>query len=217
MSGYGYGRHNYNRGRHGRQIDKALRNGETKESKTNTRVTFDGRDERIRTFEGSRHVMTGHLSFWHWNSRVLEVDFDKDMVTDFGFDGYSVSTSANINAWLEHLIKTGFLGMQSLQPGIRPPKWTATISTRRMNETHRDRLFAKFCAGVPWVKRVDGALWFHGPSYDDQMAIVGENLIDDICANNNWRWFTASWMNGLWTKHFISNETEARWRKRRAR
>jgi hypothetical protein len=195
--------------RHATQIEKALRNGETTQSKSNTRVLFEGKAEQILSFEGSRRIATGRLSFWHWRSQVLAIDFDRDMVTDFGYTGFSHSTTANIGGWLSTLISIKFLGMRSLSGDVWAPTWT---STRRDDDLH-----AKFHAGAPWVKQIDGVPWFHGPSYDAEIAESGRYLTAQLCDGINWRWFTADWVNGRWTKRFIDKNAEAKWNARNAR
>jgi hypothetical protein len=211
--------------RHESQVEKALRNGETRQSKTNTRVTFEGKCERIQTFEGSRWFAAGRMEFWHWRARVLAVDFNRDMVTDFGYTGFSVSTNSNISGWLEQLQRMGFLGMRSFEPFVWPLDWTVSgrynsRSPARLKDdlSHSECLRAVFHMGAPWVKQVDGDPWFHGPSYDAAVVENAENVFEEISKDGlGWRWFTADWVNGLWTKRFIDEGAEKRWKKWRAK
>ncbi len=211
--------------RHESQIEKAIRNGETRQSKTNTQVRFSGKAERIPSFEGSRWLATGKIEFYHWHANVLTVDFDRDMVTDFGYMGFSLSTNSNIAGWLGQLRRMGFLGMQSLDLNVWPLDWTlsdrhnynshASLSDKL---THGERLRARFRMGAPWVLRFDGDPWFHGPSYDAAVVENANRVFEEIFADGlSWRWFTADWVNGLWTKRFVDEAAKQRWLKRCAK
>lgn len=174
-------------------------------------------------------VASGMLTFWYYNAKVLCVDFDNDMVTDFGYRGYSRGTDQNIDGWVQELRDMRFIGMEclrglmmSLIGHIRWFDWTACATNNPKSpvasgrlRTHRDRIYARFCEGVPWRVMRDGFPWFHGPSYDDTVVENARRVMQEIFDDNvSWHWFTANWVNGLWTKQFISPAAEARWRAR---
>lgn len=54
-----YGRHLDNGGRHACQIAKALRNGGTRQKRTDTEITSTGAASRVVTFEGESWHATG--------------------------------------------------------------------------------------------------------------------------------------------------------------
>lgn len=213
------------RDRHRTQIDKALRNGETRQSKSNTRVLFEGDAKRIQTFESSRMVASGRMSFYHWDVCVLAVDFDRDMITDFGYTGYSMSTNANVTSWLSQLRQLEFLGMRCFEPFVQPLNWTISDRYNRGSDASLNttmscsaRLWAKFHMGASWIKHIDGDPWFHGPSYDADVKERGEQVFNEIFGDGvSWRWFTADWVDGVWTKHFIDKAAQDRWSAWRAR
>jgi len=205
--------------RHQKQIHKALRVGAVDDSKrNNTRVIFDGVAECISTFEGLRWFPSGRISFWYYESRVLALDFDRDMVTDFGYIGYSMTTNQNIGGWYDGLRSMHFMGVRCLDPGAAALNWTISgrhnvksLARACNQKTHEDKLIAKFRAGAPWVRRVDGDPWFDGRAFDLAVVENGERVNKEVCDGLHWRWFTADWVNGLWTKKFINEAAEKRW------
>jgi len=211
-------------GRHVTQIEKAIRNSSTTHKQTNTKVYFNGVGERISTFEGARWHATGRMDFWHHDARVLSVDFDRDMVTDFGYTGFSPSTNSNIMGWFHQLRRMGFMGALCLSSAGWPLDWT--LSDRHNPKSpvvftdktsHGERLHTKFRVGAPWVKRIDGEPWFDGRAFDVEAVKRGDRVNSEICDGVSWRWFTADWVNGLWTKRFIDDHAEALWNARRRR
>jgi hypothetical protein len=212
-------------GRHQAQIHRALRHGIANDDKrNNTCVTFNGEAERIGTFEGPRWHVTGRMTFEYYGTRVLAIDFDRDMVTDFGYIGYRMTTTQNISGWYHALRQTLFLGVRCLDYSVSALNWT--ISSRRnekslahpsRQKTHEDKLMVKFRTGAPWVRRIDGDPWFDARAYDQAAVENAERVNREICDGLHWRWFTADWVNGLWTKQFINEDAESRWKAWRAR
>lgn len=187
-------------------------------------MVFDGDAECIGTFEGPRWHVTGQISFWYYHSRVFALDFDRDMVTDFGYIGYSMTTNQNIGGWYSALRGMRLMGIRCLDLSVAALNWTIS---RRHNvnspvhpskqKTHEDKLMVKFRVGAPWVRRVDGDPWFDGRAYDPVAVENAERLNREICDGMHWRWFTADWVNGLWTKQFIDAAAETRWNAWRKR
>jgi hypothetical protein len=213
-------------GRHLSQIQKVLKHRVVDDNKrSNTLVAFNGDVETVNTFEGPRWYATGRMTFEYFGTRVLAVDFDRDMFTDFGYVGYRMTTTQNISGWCHALRQMFFIGVRCLAPGMGALNWT--ISRRRndkspvhpaQQKTHEDKLLVKFRTGAPWVRDIDGDPWFDGRAYDIAAVENAERINREICDGFNWRWFTADWVNGLWTKRFIDEAAEKRWlawRKRR--
>lgn len=206
-------------GRHLSQIHKALKHRVVNDNKrSNTRVVFSGDVETVDTFEGPRRYVTGHMTFEYFGTRVLAVDFDRDMFTDFGYVGYRMNTTQNISGWCHALRQMFFIGVKCLDPGMGALNWT--ISARNNinspallsnQKTHEDRLLARYRTRAPWVRHIDGDQWFDGRAYDVAAVENAERINREICDGFNWRWFTADWVNGLWTKRFIDAEAEKRW------
>lgn len=211
--------------RHWMQVHRALKHGTIDDTKrNNTRVVFEGEAERIGTFEGPRWFASGRMSFWYYESRVLAVDFDRDMVTDFGYIGYSMTTNQNIGGWYDGLRRMFFVGLHCLDYSVGALNWTISgrhneksLARPENQKTHEDKLYAKYRTGAPWVRRIDGDPWFDARRFDPEAVTRAGLLNGEICDGLNWRWFTASWVNGLWTKQFIDEHAERRWKAWRAR
>jgi len=129
--------------RHAEQLEKAFLNGRVAHKKTNTAVIFEGEAERFTTFEGLHWRATGRMTFEHWDTSVLAVDFDRDMITDFGYTGYSMTTDTNLRGWHRALCGAGFLGMRSLDVETSPFRWTSKPA-----RSHGGRGTARTCSRV---------------------------------------------------------------------
>ena len=213
----------YSGKRHAEQLEKALLNGRVAHKKTNTAVVFEGKAERFTTFEGLHWKATGRMTFEHWDTTVLAVDFDRDMITDFGYTGYSMTTDTNLRSWHRALCGAGFLGMRSLDVETSPFRWTSKPDRgpRRAGKEprgagYREDMFTRFCAGVPWTRQVAGDAWFVGPKFnpvlEDHYDLVRREILSD---GVGWHWFTADWNErGQWEKRFIDDAAKVRWAKR---
>lgn len=205
--------------RHLTQIQRAFKHGTVDDNKrNNTRVVFDGEASCISTFEGPRWCAFGRMSFWYYGARVLALDFDRDMITDFGYIGYRMTTTQNIGSWYRELREMRFVGVRCLDPSVGALNWTISgryndksMAAPGQQRSHEDKLFAKFRTGAPWVRRIDGDPWFDGRAYDQTAVDSGRRINGEICDGLRWRWFTADWVNGLWTKQFIDAAAEKRW------
>ncbi len=210
--------------RHSEQIYKAFKHGQTISSRTDTKVYFNGVAEVVHSFEGSRWFASGKLDFWHHGARILAVDFDRDMVTDFGYAGYGMTTNANLQGWLHQLRRMAFIGTLCLGPDAWALDWTMSSRynpesrvLRQAKMTTGERLNLKYRMGAPWVVQIDGSPWFAGRKYD---LAAGENaarVFGEIFEGSNYKWFTADWVDGQWTKRFIDAEAEKRWNAWRKR
>ena len=205
--------------RYTEQLEKTLRKGGTKHKKTNTEIEFVGQAERFTTFEGLCWTATGRMEFRHWGTRVMAVDFDRDMITDFGYTGYSMTTDKNLRGWSRALRNAEFQGMQSLNTETQPFRWTDTHKRGPRGAGYAEAMFERFCAGVPWIKRIDGVAWFDGakfsPALEDHYDVLRREILSD---GVSWHWFTADWnKRKQWAKRFIDDAAKARWDKREAK
>ena len=222
MSGYST-RSRQDKFRHLRQIQFALAGGFDRNARTNTDVTFDGEVHNIATFAGPMHIATGNMVFTHYGTKVLAVDFDNDRATDFGYRYYSMTSTRNILEWFSALQRMDFYNMTSLALRVCVPNWTMVS---RKNAKGKNPLEAPMSVGealrvkyfmtAPWVKKDDkGFPWFHGRLYDDIAVFNAERVMLDIMSRGAWHWFTASWINGVWTKHFIDDDAQKRFTLRK--
>lgn len=210
--------------RHCVQIQRAIRNGRAWSNKHNTEVTFEGDARSLSTFEGPRLSMTGKMDFWHWESHVMSVDFDRDMITDFGYMGYSHTTSNNIRCWHRTLCDMEFMGMESLLYSGCAFLWT-DVGRRRHDGTtaHREPIWERFRTRVPWVRREGYSLWFAGALFDVTLMERYRTVYDEIHKDKvSWHWFKGDWdpATGAWQKSYIDDAARVRherWLARRAR
>jgi hypothetical protein len=205
--------------RHNEQLEKALRNGHTVHKHTNTEIVFDGKAERFVTFEGLLWTATGRMVFKHHDTRVMAVDFDRDMITDFGYTGYSMTTDKNLRSWRRALCDAGFQGMTSLVSETNPFRWTSNHDRGPRGAGYAEGMFKRFCARVPWVTRIKGDAWFVGPKYAPVLEDHYDTLRREILSDGvSWHWFTADWNErGQWEKRFIDDAAKKRWEKREAK
>lgn len=184
-----------------------------------THMTFDGVHRELWSFRGRTRFLTGQMHFWHCESRVLSVDFDKDLITDHGFTGFSSTTSRYLGVWMTELRAAGIHQMVSLADDLQPFDWTRTTNNRLRGAGFHEEMWQRFRAGVPWVKRIDGAWWFHGPSFSSVLMQQYLKGRDDVLNDGvSWHWFTYDWdAEGRWSKRFIDDAAERRWHKRQAK
>lgn len=207
-------------------LHKGLAKGYAKLARNETTVSFDGVAHQIATFEGARWFATGKLTFTYECTKILAVDFDQDLVTDFGWHGYGLTTTRYINGWMCDLWSMKFINTPCVDGQFDPIKWTWSD---RYNKTNRFRgegwhedMATRFRAKVPWVKWIDGMPWFHGRGWDDHLNYSYENLRGDLLKDSLWRWWTGDWTeSGRWIRRFIDADAERRWlalqkRKQRA-
>jgi hypothetical protein len=197
-------------------VEQAWDTGKTENA--STRIVFDGTHRELWSFRGRRRFVTGQMCFWHYQSKVMSVDFDRDLVTDHGFTGYSPTTSAYLRVWLALLQQAGVWHAVSLSVDFRPFNWTCTEKQVRGAGYHKD-MWERFRAGAPWVRKHDGAWWFHGPSYQQTLVGLYEASRQDVLKDGvSWRWFTYDWdAEGRWSKRFIDANAERRWNKRQTK
>ena len=205
--------------RHLRQVNTALRRGATVEKKTNTRVTFDGEVKPYMTFKGPLVSATGQMDFWHWGKRVLSVDFTRDAITDYGYMGYSTSTSRNICLWIEALRHKKFMEMTVLRSGVCSFEWiTYRYDAWRRSYTWRAAMFKRFQARLPWVETLgNGNKWIVGPKYDPALVYQYDVVMPRVSGTFH-HWFTGDWdENGVWCERFIDDAARKRFEKREAK
>ena len=195
--------------RHFNQINKAFRQGRVSHRKTNTLVVYEGDARQLSTFEGPRWIVSGRMCFYHYDVKVLEMDFDGDRVSDFGYMGYSLTTSKNIDRWWYGLRRLNLMDLQTFDAGW-PFIWTAKKCS---GEGHAAEMFDRFRKGVPWAPNVGGDLWYEGTKYDAGLYHLYERLKTEVMGDGvSWHWFTADWdARGRWSKRFIDKAAETRW------
>lgn len=202
---------------------KALKKGSFKRNEV--RAMFNGVSVCIPTFEGGLWHATGKLDVWHHGSWVLAVDFDRDLVTDFGYRGYSATTTRVVNGWLWDLQSMNFHYMQSLSPHHDPFEWTWSYAYNKnekfRGEGWREEMFDRFRKRVPWVKWIDGHPWYSGSHWYTSLDKKYRDMHRDLLKDGGWRWWTGDWTeSGLWVKRFIDADAKRRWnalQKRRQR
>jgi hypothetical protein len=207
------------------QVMTALRRGASDNARTSTRVRFDGEAEMFSTFQGPRWFAVGRLDFWHYDSRVMTVDFNKDLVTDFGYLGYSAVTTRTISGWMRVLHGMRFTHTASLDGSFWPFDWTwdygVSPKARPRGEGWHEEMRDRFRARAPWVTTVDGQAWFHGPGWDPVLWDRYNTLRRELLGDRTHVWYTADWdAKGHWTKRFIDADAKRRWdaaQKRRQR
>lgn len=183
-----------------------------------TRIRFDGTHHELWSFQGRTRFLTGRMDFWHYESRVLSVDFDQDLITDYGFLGFSSTTTRYLNAWLSELRQASVHHMVSLAMDLHPLDWTRTVHNTLRGAGHHEDMWQRFRAGVPWAKKIGDNWWFHGPSFSE--ALLGQYYAgrDAVLTDMGWHWFTCDWdAEGRWSKRFIDADAERRWNKRQTK
>jgi hypothetical protein len=214
------------RKRHREQIHKAFRNGGVKHRPTNTEVVFEGTAEPLVTFEGVYWNATGLMTFKHYDTSVMAIDFSRDRITDFGYTGFSMTTNTNLSAWHHELRDMAFLGMRCLECETNPFRWTLSdrynedsIKSAMRGKGYAIDMFLRFRAGVPWVKMINGDPWFCGRQYNPTLEDHYDHLRGEILRDGvSWHWFTADWnARGQWAKRFIDEAAKKRWEKREAK
>lgn len=206
------------------QIEKAINNGKFVNNRTNVKIFFEGEAYSLNTFEGRHWVAYGQLAFWHYERCVMRVNFDRDMITDFGYTGHSMTTNRNLTGWMYALQDAHFVSMQSLSgDAARPFDWTRSDRYNKRVVPNRgagfaEDMFKRFAAGVPWVKMIDGSPWFHGRLFDQNLIRRFDKVHHEIVGDGvSWHWFTGAWVDGRWEKRFIDVAAKARWQKREAK
>lgn len=184
-----------------------------------TRMTFDGVHRELWSFRGRERFLTGQMHFWHCESRVLSIDFDKDLITDHGFTGFSPTTSRYLSTWMTELRGANIHHMVSLADDLRPFDWTRTVNNRLRGAGFHEEMWQRFRAGVPWVKRIDGSWWFYGPGWSHALDVEYRQSRANLLSDGvSWRWFIYDWdAEGRWSKRFIDADAERRWNKRQAK
>lgn len=182
-------------------------------------ITFEGTHSELWSFRGLTRFLTGKMHFQHYASLVMSVDFDNDMITDYGFTGHSMATSRYLTEWRWALKNAGIQNMWSLSADGCPFDWTRTENHRLRGKGHEE-MWQRFRAGVPWVKRIDGDWWFCGRAYSEPQARAFHSARLTLFHDDgqDWHWFTYDWdVNHHWTKRFIDEDAERRWNKRQAK
>ena len=193
----------------------AIRHGQS--SRGNRRIGFIGTYKELPSFEfGSIPVMTGKLTCWYYSSAIFSVDFDNKRITDFGMEGYSVSTDNNIYRWrdaLRELLKpynerAFCISSEALWSGRC--RWT---SPARGGSKFLQVLFERFRRRAPWAYQDQNMVWwFDWELYDTDLEEVYFNSCSDLCENQDWRYYTYDWdAQGKWSKRFISADAERRY------
>jgi hypothetical protein len=206
--------------RHGSEIVLALENNAVVNNKTNAKIRFEGTHRALWTFQGLQRDVTGTMTFWHYDTKVMGVDFNADLITDFGYSGHSPTTTLNINAWLRGLKVVGVHGMYSLAKTCSQPfEWTRTVHYKARGAGFRENMWQRFRAGVPWVRKVQGDWWFDGKGWSGDSAKKFEDGVSEALNGPNnehpgegHHWFTYDWdENDQWSKRFIDDKAERRY------
>ena len=203
----------------GRMLLTAIKKGSSQDG--NRSVKFVGCANLVESFYGKFIEGTGIIECTYYSSAIFAVDLDKHRVTNFSMYNYSPSTGQNISAW-EHAIFNAFnlhgnLGSSQYRP------WVVNYGMRKYHDhrypqTTRDNtLFDKFRENVPWAKKEHDTWWFYWDLYDAGIAQAWYNTIVWLSSNQNWRYFTHSWVKGAWTHHFIDADAERRYNTRQKR
>jgi hypothetical protein len=201
-------------------IEKALRRGGVRYNRTNIEIKFKGDAHPLITFEGPAWVAAGMLEFYHYDTRVLSVDFTRDRITDFGYTGHSMTTNRYLSAWKRALGDMFFQAVECLRSETNVFRWTATTNTYfERGKGHASQMFARFRAKAPWVKQINGTPWFCARQYDHALEDHFDKLRREILSDGvSWHWFTADWnAHGQWGKCFIDDAAKKRWEKREAK
>jgi hypothetical protein len=198
------------------QIEHALCRRETGHVRTDTKVALVGDARLIPTYEGPRWDIYGKLHFWHCGSHVMAVDFDEDRVTDFGYSGYSMTTTRHVSGWLHALQRMPILDVESVCPGYRPFDWTQSYryntNPKFRGEGWHEDMFDRYRARIPWVHWIDGMPWFHAQRWDLVQLAVYEDLRRELLGDRMHMWWTGDWdAQGRWVKRFIDDDARRRW------
>ncbi len=210
--------------RHRLQIERALRNGRCEMKKTNTCVEFEGKTRELVTFRGVRLYAEGMLTFWHWNSKVMQVDLSRDMATDFGYQGYSFTTNRNLWDWGHAIRGLRLSNVSCFDLRARAFDWTWTgrlnLDRRPIRPWYGPQFvrdaWIRFQKRAPWIVWIDHYPWISGARFDYgdyQDFMVTMNSLEG--SNNhgaNRHWFTADWdANGRWARRFIDDNARDRY------
>jgi len=200
----------------------ALRKGSSKHGRSGTKVVFDGEARCVGTFEGMYWTASGRLMFWHCSSKVMEVDFDRDLITDFGYSGYTHTTTRYINGWLWNLQRARILGVPSLDGSLRPFDWTWSYryngNEKFSGKGYHEDMHDRFRRGAPWVVWIGEMPWFHGARWDFALNVQYGSMRREILFDQGWRWWTADWDDKhQWVKRFVDADAERRWNAREKR
>ena len=209
--------------RYARQIEQAFESGDMCHRKTNTKITFKGAATFIGTFTGSCWIVSGMLSFFHYGNPVFQVDFDNNRVTDFGYYGYSMTTSNNLRGWQGALRDLNLIRTHIFPRNACIFDWTCTDRTSRRgthitNLLHRGKageMFRRFRERAPWVRVIDGVYWFCADQYDERLEREFWSTQDGVMQDSRWHWYTADWdVDGNWNYRFIDAAAQKRWHAR---
>jgi hypothetical protein len=216
MAGWGVSKQS----RYNAQIHRALVRGQTIHKARHTQATFDGAVRKLVTFDGYQQYITGTLHCYHHATRVLSVDFTNDCMTDYGYDGYSPSTSRNIAGWISALAAARIQNLSCVH--VRAPTLWTEAGRKPVPVRNRRRYAAllRFQSRAPWVVNVDGALWLSGKAYDQHLCDHFERSMREIfnTPDTYWRWFMYDWdAAGKWSRRYIDAAAERCWRARIAK
>jgi hypothetical protein len=197
-----------------RMIETAIKRGKSTNGNHAVYVTGERADEQ--TFLGPHRMLAGTIICTYYNTKIVGVDFVNQRITNYGYDGYSVSTSGNISSW-ESFIRMMF--PFQMKNAYVHHSWLGGHKPRYTSEA-LEELYDDFKTRAPWIEKDkwNGVEWFLWSRYDQKIAEVFWDSAGFLQHDQNWRYFTYAWDdNGVWSRRFISPETEKRWRAREAK
>lgn len=209
-----------------KRVQAAFARNGVEQLQRETEIHHEGQLDEVHAFGEPMHIATGRMTFQHHGTTVLCVDFDRDLVTDFGWSGASGARSRRIGLYMRALSKMRFRPyVQFCTAAAEPFRWTRSDRHNPRSKAlagagfHED-MFQRFRAGVPWTVLIDGDWWFCGAKYDAHLAYrfddVRKDIFSDVAGGqgNGWHWFTADWIApGVWGRRFIDAEAEIRYNK----
>ncbi len=208
---------------HRKLILTALKKGDARRG--NYDVHKEGEYVPVWTFTGIEHIIKGHVICEYFGTPVVAIDFLKEAITDFGMDGYSVTTSQNISRWSRAL--------HEIFPSVPDTAWW---NFQRYTSYYRDvegepgvsSEWSRFLKRVSWVGPIDrwmlrskhpgNARWFFWRKFDkalDDLYVEGRVF---LAQNQNWRYFKHDWdEKGNWVRSFINADAQRKWHARERR
>ena len=182
---------------------------------------INGKYDPIWTFLGIIHRIHGVVTCYYFNSAIFAIDFINERVTNFGMDGYSTTTGANIGGWESACAKLGDCTESAWRWDYS--RWTVsdeprTSYYRRTVMPAPATEFERFCKRIPWVD-IDhaGRRWFLWKKFDKTLAQQYDDSWNFLHNDQNWRYFTYDWgtEKGLnWIRKFKDEDAERRWNLR---
>ena len=169
----------------------------------NKRFERIGEYRPLWTFHGPVHRVKGCVTAYFYGAPIFAIDFVNKRLTDFGMRNYSMSTGQNVRSWSYKLLRIFSLGKWQHEYGM----WTQAEGD------------PKFRNHVDWLWRdMRSRYWFCWDKFDPDQAKSYLASTSFLRKDQNWRYFEYDWdENGLWTRRFINEDAERRWKLREKR